>query len=62
MSVWKRIIEKDVAELSRINYAKLNCTLQDIADLFQKRQLTKLEVEFHNSRRILEFSQVSTSM
>lgn len=45
MSVWKTIIENEISRLKTLNYPKLNCVQQEIADLLQRRNLEIIEVE-----------------
>lgn len=41
---WKRILLKDISEIRRINFTKLNCKLQKLADEFMNEQFTRNEV------------------
>lgn len=46
MSYWRTIMENEIFKIkNEIEYSKLNLVQQNIADLFQKNSLTKLEVE-----------------
>jgi hypothetical protein len=44
MSYWKKILEKEIKDINEMDYAKLNVIQQNIADLLQSNQLTRLEV------------------
>lgn len=44
MSPWREIIIKDIEEIKNLNFAKLNCIQQDLANTFQKEKLSKIEV------------------
>lgn len=44
MSVYKALLERDLSEIKTINYARLNCIIQDMADKLQGDNLTLLEV------------------
>lgn len=44
MSVWKEILVKDINELQALNYTKLNVIQQEVADMFQVKKLTRMEV------------------
>ena len=45
MSYWKTILENEISNIKTFNYAKLNVIQQEIADLFQKNELSKLAVD-----------------
>jgi hypothetical protein len=44
VSVWREILLKDIEDIRKINFAKLNCKLQQIADEFMKEGMTRNEV------------------
>ena len=44
MSVWREILFKDIADIRRINFTKLNCKLQSLADDFMIEEFTRNEV------------------
>lgn len=48
MSGWRPILERELNEIKKIKYSKINCILQDIADKFQREGLSKLEVALIN--------------
>ena len=48
MSGWKPTLERELNEIKKIKYSKINCVLQDIADKFQREGLSKLEVALIN--------------
>jgi len=45
MSVWRNILLKELAKIPDINYTKLDCIMQDVADLCQREWATQGEIE-----------------
>jgi hypothetical protein len=44
VSVWKEILLKDIEDIKKINFTKLNCKLQKLADEFMNEGMTRHEV------------------
>lgn len=43
MSVWREILIKDIKEIEKINFTKLNCKLQELAESFMNEKFTRNE-------------------
>lgn len=44
MSAWRKILHRDMSDVKKINFTRLNCKLQQLADDFMREGFTRNEV------------------